>query len=53
MFGRTGTGKTSLSIDCLLPTPIYQKSIVTNTFDSYFYESSIIYEELNPENAKV
>ena len=27
--------------------------MVTKTFDNYSYESSILYDELNPENAKV
>ena len=53
LFGRAGSGKTTLAVDCLLPLPIYQKSMVTKTFDSYSYEPSILYDELNPENAKV
>lgn len=53
MFGKAGSGKTTLAVDCLLPPPIYQKSMVTKTFDNYSYEHSILYDELNPENAKI
>ena len=44
LYGKAGSGKTTLAVDCLLPIPYYQKSMVTKTFDNYAYEPSILFD---------
>jgi len=44
LFGSAGSGKTTAAMNCLLPKPFYQKSMLTRTFDNYNYEEGILYD---------
>jgi hypothetical protein len=53
LFGSAGTGKTTIAIKKFLDKEFYQKTMTTNTYDAYFYQKSILYDELNPKNSKL
>lgn len=44
LYGKAGTGKTTLAIKKFLTEPFYQKAMTTSTFDNYRYEKSIFYD---------
>ena len=52
LFGKAGTGKTTLAIKKFLKEPYYQKSMTTSTYDNYHYEKSIFFDEMNPKNSR-